>query len=117
MPDLLKYFRIEASEIATNLVEALATLRAGAAGGEAITRLHRYAHSLKGAGRLVKLEDLSDLGRQAEDAAAPFKDGQTPIPEATIGTLTALVVSICDRLRSDLEIETPVVARAEEVNR
>lgn len=82
--DPYKYFRIEARELLEGLQRGIVEL--GAEGGElrqVLPPLLRQAHTLKGAARVVRLTDLSDLAHRLEDLLAACRDsGAPPAPDA-----------------------------------
>lgn len=79
MADPYRYFRIEASELVGQLDQSLLELEQrapdGAADPEVVRRVLRYAHTLKGAARIVKHAELARLAHELEDALAPLRAG------------------------------------------
>ena len=77
--DPYKYFRIEAREILDQLAKGMIELEKGAATPELVQRLLRFAHTLKGAARVVKQKEVADAAHAIEDALAPMRnDAATP---------------------------------------
>ena len=58
--DPYKYFRIEARELLDGLARGILDLEKGAGGADGVARLLRYAHTLKGAARVVKQPEIAD---------------------------------------------------------
>jgi two-component system chemotaxis sensor kinase CheA len=72
--DPLRYFRIEAREIAEALGRDVLRLEAAPA-PELVQRLLRHAHTLKGAARVVKQHAIAERAHAVEDILAPLRDG------------------------------------------
>jgi two-component system chemotaxis sensor kinase CheA len=91
--DPYRYFRIEARELLDQLGKAVLDLEKSAADAERVSRLLRLAHTLKGAARVVKQREFSDLAHGVEEALAPFRDGGQSVPRECIdGMLVTLDV-------------------------
>lgn len=89
--DPYRYFRIEARELAGQLGQGMLDLEKGGAAAEAVQRLLRLAHTLKGAARVVKQTGIADLIHGVEDLLAPYRDGSRALPrERTDQVLAAL---------------------------
>ena len=94
--DPYKYFRIEARELLEGLNAAVLEMEGGECGKALVGRLLRFAHTLKGAARVVKQSDIAELVHSIEDAFIPHREGQGPIsPERTQQVLVML-----DRIES-----------------
>lgn len=74
--DPLRYFRIEAREISEALARALLELEK-APSPDAVARMLRLAHTLKGAAGVVKQRAIAERAHALEDALAPFRDRAT----------------------------------------
>jgi two-component system chemotaxis sensor kinase CheA len=96
--DPYKYFRIEARELLEGLNQAVLDLERGERGKDLVGRVLRFAHTLKGASRVVKQPDIAELAHSIEDAFAPFRDGHGTIPQActnrTLGMLDRIAVKV-----------------------
>lgn len=83
--DLYRYFRIEAQELVESLHRGLLELEKAPEGQEELLpRLLRYAHTLKGASRVVRRPDIGDLSHQLEDVLSPYRDAGTPVEKKSI---------------------------------
>lgn len=69
--DPYRYYRLEAREILDALGQGALELERGAAGPERVTDLLRLAHTLKGASRVVKQEEIAALAHEVEERLAP----------------------------------------------
>ncbi len=88
MPDLLKYFRIEARDLLAKLQGCVGELD-GDARLDLAERVHRFAHTLKGSARLVALADVSETAGRLEQIAGPEAraEGIAPEDHAEVRTL------------------------------
>lgn len=102
--DKFKYFRIEARELLDGLSKCLLEIDRGSAGKEVIARLLRFAHTLKGASRVVKLPGIAELAHAVEDALAPYRDGDRAIPNDQV----VAVMKILDQIGAKInELDRP----------
>jgi two-component system, chemotaxis family, sensor kinase CheA len=81
--DPYRYFRIEAQELLEGLSRGLLELEQGA-DPEVVRRLLRHAHTFKGASRVVKQIEISDLSHRLEDLLLPHRDAQGQVARETI---------------------------------
>jgi two-component system chemotaxis sensor kinase CheA len=77
--DPYKYFRIEARELVEHLNKDLLELEK-ACSPASIARLLRYAHTLKGAARVVKQLRIAEAAHQLEELITPLRDRTEPVP-------------------------------------
>lgn len=90
--DRYKYFRIEARELLEGLSRGLLELERSPADRAVVARLLRFAHTLKGAARVVQQPAIGDRAHAAEDALAPHRDeGAPPVPRERTDELLRLV--------------------------
>jgi two-component system chemotaxis sensor kinase CheA len=75
--DPLRYFRIEARELIDQISAAVLDLDQEP-GPDLVARLLRYAHTLKGAARVVKQTDIADRAHEFEDVLVPHR-GSAPV--------------------------------------
>jgi two-component system chemotaxis sensor kinase CheA len=111
--DPYRYFRVEARELLDQLAKAVLDVKKGAAGADQVSRLLRLAHTLKGAARVVKQREISDLAHGVEDALAPYRDGgQTIVRERIDGVLASIdaIAAKLAQLPGPLGEETTAVA-------
>ncbi|HTB22550.1 MAG TPA: response regulator [bacterium] len=95
--DPFRYFRVEARELLDGLNQGVLELERGGAPGEAIKRLLRLAHTLKGASRVVRLPELADLAHRVEEVLqSPSAD--SGIPVAGLAALSGFLRAIAQGL-------------------
>jgi two-component system chemotaxis sensor kinase CheA len=104
--DPYKYFRVEAREIAEQLGAGLLALERGAVPAEAVTRLLRLTHTLKGAARVVKQGEIADLAHRIEGALVPFREGREPVPADRLEAVRAPLREIGARVDA-LDVPAP----------
>jgi two-component system chemotaxis sensor kinase CheA len=88
--DPYRYFRIEARELIEQLGKTVLELEKGPS-PDLVARLLRYAHTLKGAARVVKQPAIADRAHALEGAAGAARDSTEPLPRERVDTLLALV--------------------------
>lgn len=98
--DPYRYFRIEAREILDRLVRDLLGVGKEAARKEAVQRLRRDTHTLKGAARVVRLPRIAELAHAMEDHVAPYLAGDTPVPAEKISEMLRDADAIASALKS-----------------
>src|SRR5882757_130329 len=112
--DQYKYFRIEARELLEGLGQAVLELERGGSRKEVLGRLLRYAHTLKGASRVVKQPGIAECAHAIEDAFAPHRDGHDAIPQEC----TNQVLGLLDRIALKIaDLDSPVPERPKETPR
>ena len=72
--DPYRFFKIEVAEILENLNRGFLQLEKQPEKREIFDELFRQAHTLKGASRLVKLENISKIGHALEDLLGDGRD-------------------------------------------
>jgi two-component system chemotaxis sensor kinase CheA len=102
MPDenLYQYFKIEAREIVSDLSHDILGLERGDAGAEAVARLLRQAHTLKGAARVVRLPRIAEIAHAMEDALAPHRGSPDAVSREQIGRLLEQVDIISSEINA-----------------
>ena len=98
-PDPLRYFRVEARELIDQISAGVLDLDQQP-GPELVARLLRFAHTLKGAARVVRQQDIADRAHAFEEVLVPHRTGTGLLPADEIRAL----------LRLNDEIEAQVVA-------
>ncbi len=88
--DPYRYFRVEARELVEGLVTGVLELEKGAAGPDAIARVLRLAHTLKGAARVVKQTAIAELAHAMEEELEPHRGGSAP-DKARIDALLKMI--------------------------
>ncbi|MBI3529215.1 MAG: response regulator [Betaproteobacteria bacterium] len=96
--DPYRFFRVEARELLDQLAKTTLDLEKSPATAEQVSRLLRLAHTLKGAARVVKQREVSDLAHAVEDALAPYRDSGKEIPREHIDGVLATLDAITARL-------------------
>src|SRR5262249_49527788 len=81
----------EAREILEGLSQGALELEKGASQQEVVTRLFRYAHTLKGAARVVKQPALADGAHAIEEVLSPYRASGATVPRGSIDELLRLV--------------------------
>src|SRR6202521_5942353 len=96
--DPYKYFRVEARELLDQLGRGVLDLEKSPSSSDAVARLLRLAHTLKGAARVVKQREIADLAHAVEDSLVPFRNASGAIPRDRIDRVLALVDNIGDQV-------------------
>lgn len=92
--DPYKYFRLEAREILDQLGQGALDLEKGPPAPDAVARLLRLAHTLKGAARVVKQPAIADHAHTLEGVLSPLQDPSLPLSRARIDQVFGLVDDI-----------------------
>jgi len=92
--DPYRYFRTEARELVEGLTQGALALEKGPAEAGLVSRLLRYAHTLKGAARVVRQARISELSHSIEEVLAGHREGPGTVPAPVIGQLLAWVDAI-----------------------
>lgn len=71
--DPLRYFRVEARELIDQISAAVLDLDQQQPGGDLVARLLRYAHTLKGAARVVRQQEIADRAHEFEELLVPHR--------------------------------------------
>ncbi|XYI02822.1 response regulator [Sorangium sp. So ce1128] len=98
MSDLLKYFRMEAQELADGLAWGLLDLKEQGGQGESLDQCFRLAHTLKGAAGAARQLKIAELAHTVEDVLTPFRKDHQPIPAAHMSELLRLIGLIRDEV-------------------
>lgn len=98
MNDPYRYFRIEARELIDELDKGIAGLASGLPATEAVARLLRAAHTLKGAARVVKRPEIADHAHALEDALGPYRESDQPVPRDRLAPIIGIVASLRERV-------------------
>ena len=89
--DPLKYFRVEARELLEGLSQGILLLEKGRAGSDVGPRLLRFAHTLKGAARVVRQPAIAELAHRLEDQVGPHRDCLVDVTREQLATWLSLV--------------------------
>ncbi|MBI5684199.1 MAG: response regulator [Verrucomicrobia bacterium] len=96
--DPYKYFRTEARELIEGLTQGVLDIEKGHAAAEVVSRLLRYAHTLKGAARIVKQTAISELSHSIEEVLAALRDKPQNRPADAVRQLLASIDGITSEL-------------------
>lgn len=93
--DPYKYFKIESRELLDGLVQGILEIEKNGLNQELINSLLRFAHTLKGASRVVKQMMIYKYSHEIEELLVPYRDNkETLIPRDIINHLLKLFDSI-----------------------
>jgi two-component system chemotaxis sensor kinase CheA len=107
MADPLKYFRVEAREIVEQLERALLELERGQAPAETVAHVLRWAHTLKGAARVVKQLEIASRAHRLEDLLQPFRES----PRVPVAAEQDALLAELDAIRRQVaELQLPARA-------
>ena len=109
--DPLRYFRIEARELVDQISAAVLDLDQQP-GPDLVARLLRYAHTLKGAARVVKQTEIADRAHTLEEVLVPHRGEDVSLPADEMRELLRLNDEIA-RFVAELEKPAPVDTPAE----
>ncbi|HEX8436619.1 hybrid sensor histidine kinase/response regulator [Archangium sp.] len=112
--DPLYYFRIEARELLEQLTQGLLSLDEADGGAQAVPELFRYAHTLKGAARVVGQARMAEMAHAVEDALSPYRNSGSAVPVDSVHDFLRLVGQMADALDA---LDAPALPPAPEVHR
>ena len=92
--DPYQYFRFEARELGETMGRGVLELERGGASAEAVLRLLRAAHTLKGAARVVKQAPIAAAAHAFEEVLAPYRERPDGIGKAEIAAMLARIDEI-----------------------
>jgi two-component system, chemotaxis family, sensor kinase CheA len=109
--DQYKYFRIEGRELLEGMSRAVLELERGGEEGaaEAVVRILRMAHTLKGASRIVKQPAIADFAHEIEDIFAAYRDAPGRVAETHVNRALQIFDGIAAKLAA---LDAPPVADA-----
>jgi two-component system chemotaxis sensor kinase CheA len=87
--DPLRYFRVEARELVDQISAGVLDLDQQP-GPELVARLLRFAHTLKGAARVVKQPEIADRAHEFEEVLVPHRAGEAALPAGEMRELLRL---------------------------
>lgn len=108
--DPLRYFRIEARELIDQISAGVLDLDQEA-GPAPVARLLRFAHTLKGAARVVRQQEIADRTHEFEEVLVPHRADDAPLPADQMRELLRLNDEIEARVAA-LEPRAAVPVRA-----
>jgi len=96
--DPYRYFRIEARDLLDQLGRGVLALEKNSSDAQAVPKLLRLAHTLKGAARVVKQREIADAAHAIEEVLAPLREGGQPAQRTQIDQVLARLDDIGTRL-------------------
>ncbi|GAA3922111.1 response regulator [Actinoplanes auranticolor] len=103
--DPLRYFRVEARELVDQISAGVLDLDQQP-GPDLVARLLRFAHTLKGAARVVRQQEIADRAHAFEEVLVPHRSGGEPLPADEMRELLRLNDEIEERVAA-LEPQRP----------
>ena len=97
--ELDRMFHLEASELTSDLSRSLLTLTKSPERTDLLSHCFRLAHTLKGAARVVRRTDISELAHTMEETLAPYRENGEPIELDAVSDL----LKVLELIRSDLQ--------------
>ncbi len=114
--DPFRFFKIEANELVEKLNSGFLQLEHDTQDGQLINELFRYAHTLKGASRLVKLNNIGQISHLLEDRLGKVRNNELSINVGHIDWFLQAMTSIkavVDRLNDGEDPHIDVSAALE----
>ena len=111
-PDPYRYFRVEARELLDELGRGALALEQGVPSAELVQKLLRVAHTLKGAARVVKQNEIAGLAHAAEDLLSPLREKPAALSLENADEFLGIVDSIRSLVGA---LEEPVATEAGQV--
>lgn len=103
--DPYRYFRLEGRELLDQFGQGILELERGGSNAALLQRLLRLAHTLKGAARIVKQQEIADRAHAIEDALSPFRESSAAVTRDQIDTVLQHLGDIGQRLQTLIPIE------------
>ena len=94
--DPYRYFRIEARELVEQLSKGVLALEQDGRNEDQVSLLLRWAHTLKGAARVVRQAQIADLTHGMEALLTPLRAADAPLPRSAIDQL----LDVCDQVNA-----------------
>ena len=107
--DPLRYFRVEARELVDQISAGVLDLDQQP-GPDLVARLLRFAHTLKGAARVVRQQEIADRAHAFEEVLVPHRSGGELVPAEQMRELLRLNDEIEARIAA-LEPQRPAETR------
>ena len=116
--DPYRYFRIEARELVTGLMEGVLQLEQGVVSADITARLLRLAHTLKGAARVVRQPEIAERAHSLEEVLTRQRDTALPLTPAESASLVEMLDDVSLRVNKldaapVAEVAAPVTAKAQ----
>jgi two-component system chemotaxis sensor kinase CheA len=104
--DPYRYFRLEGRELLDQFGQGILELERGGSNAALLQRLLRLAHTLKGAARIVKQQEIADRAHAIEDALSPYRESSAAIAREQIDAVLQHLRDIGQRLQTLIPIES-----------
>ena len=98
--DPYRYFRLEGRELVDQFAQGVLELEKSGPNAAVLQRLLRLAHTLKGAARIVKQQEIADRAHAIEDALSPFRESGEAVARAQIEAVLQHLGDIGQRLQT-----------------
>src|SRR5258708_787350 len=92
--DPYKYFRVESRELIEKLTRGTLDLENGVGGENLVPSLLRFAHTLKGASRVVKQLAIADAAHAVEEILSPYREDKRAVPKERTSEMLLLLDQI-----------------------
>lgn len=103
LEEILKIFREESEEQIEKFNKSLLKLESNPRDHQVISELFREAHSLKGAARMIGLDDIQSIAHKLEDVLGMAKENTLKITPEIIDTLCKTVDTIASIINESIE--------------
>ncbi len=103
--DPYKYFRVESRELVEKLTRGTLDLEKGVGGENLVPSLLRFAHTLKGASRVVKQPAIAEAAHAVEEILSPYREDKRAVPKERTSEMLRLLDQITVKVA---ELERPV---------
>src|SRR6266849_6303125 len=92
--DPYKYFRVESRELVEKLTRGTLDLENGVGGESLVPSLLRFAHTLKGASRVVKQLAIAEAAHAVEEILSPYREDKRAVPKERTSEILLLLDQI-----------------------
>jgi len=102
--DPYKYFRVESRELVEKLTRGTLDLENGTGREDLVPSLLRFAHTLKGASRVVKQPGIAEAAHAVEEILSPYREDKRAVPKERTSEMLRLLDQITTKVA---ELERP----------
>jgi two-component system chemotaxis sensor kinase CheA len=92
--DPYKYFRVESRELIEKLTRGILDLENGGKSENLVPSLLRFAHTLKGASRVVKQPAIAEAAHAVEEILSPYREDKHAVSKEHTGEMLQLLDEI-----------------------
>jgi two-component system, chemotaxis family, sensor kinase CheA len=115
--DPYRYFRLEARDLQDQLAAGILELEKGGDSAAVVQRLLRVAHTLKGAARVVKQQEIAEHAHSIEGALEAIRESPNSVDRRHIDAILEHIGDIADRfLRLGHSTETEAAQGAKPIS-